>query len=65
MNYTIPPKKMLILNILDILKKYSDENHRMSAKDIGERLEHEHFQRIDCKTVKRNLMNLIAKELKA
>ena len=57
--YTIPPKKMLILNILDILKKYSDENHRLSAKDIGERLEKEYSQKVDRKAVKRNLMNLI------
>ena len=57
--YTIPPKKMLILNILDILKKYSDENHRLSAKEIGERLEREYSQKADRKTVKRNLMNLI------
>lgn len=57
--YTIPPKKMLILNILDILKKYSDENHRLSAKDIGERLEREYSQKVDRKAVKRNLMNLI------
>lgn len=59
MNYTIPPKKMLILNILDILKKYSDENHRLSAKEIGERLEKEYSQKVDRKAIKRNLMNLI------
>ena len=57
--YTIPPKKMLILNILDILKKYSDENHRLSAKDIVERLEREYSQKVDRKAIKRNLMNLI------
>ena len=57
--YTIPPKKMLILNILDILKKYSDENHRLSAKDIVDRLECEYSQAVDRKAVKRNLVNLI------
>lgn len=57
--HTIPPKKMLIINILDILKKYSDENHRLSAKEIGERLEREYLQKVDRKAVKRNLMNLI------
>ena len=57
--YTIPPKKMLILNILDILRKYSDENHYLSAKDIGDRLEREYSQKVDRKAVKRNLMNLI------
>ena len=29
------PKKLLILNILDILRKYSDEEHRLSQKDIA------------------------------
>ena len=59
MNYTIPPKKMLILNILDILKKYSDKDHRLSAKDIVERLERDYSQKVDRKAVKRNLLNLI------
>ena len=36
MNYTIPPKKMIIINILDILKRYSDENHKLSQKQIAE-----------------------------
>jgi predicted DNA-binding transcriptional regulator YafY len=57
--YTIPPKKMLIINILDILKKYTDENHRLSAKEIGEILQREYSQTVDRKAVKRNLMNLI------
>jgi predicted DNA-binding transcriptional regulator YafY len=59
MNYTAPPKKMLIINILDILKKYSDENHRLSAKEIGEYLEREYAQKVDRKAIKRNLMNLL------
>ena len=28
------PKKLLIVNILSILQKYSDENHRLSQKQI-------------------------------
>ena len=36
MNYTIPPKKMIIINILDILKRYTDENHRLSQKQIAD-----------------------------
>ena len=59
MLYTTPPKKNLIINILDILKKYSDENHRLSGKDIGDRLEREYSQKVDRKTIKRNLLNLI------
>ncbi len=57
--YTVPPKKMLILNILDILKKYTDENHRLSAKEIGDILEREYEQVVDRKAIKRNLMNLL------
>jgi predicted DNA-binding transcriptional regulator YafY len=57
--YTIPPKKLLIINILDILKRYTDENHRLSQKEIIEILETEYSMKVDRKAVKRNLMNLI------
>lgn len=30
----IHPKKLLILYILDILQKYTDEEHRLSQKEI-------------------------------
>lgn len=53
--YAPPPKKMLIINILDILKKYTDENHRLSQKDIIEILDKEYCMKIDRKSVKRNL----------
>ena len=57
--YTIPPKKLMIINILEILKRYSDENHRLSQKDILEVLENEYSMKADRKTVKRNLVNLL------
>lgn len=53
------PKKMLVMNILDILKRYSDENHRLSQKDIVEILERDYNMIADRKAIKRNLMNLI------
>lgn len=53
------PKKLIIINILDILKKYTDENHRLSQKDIADILEKEYGMKVDRKAVKRNLMNLI------
>ena len=56
--YTKQPKKMLIMNILEILKKYTDENHRMSQKDIIDILEREYDMKVDRKAVKRNLLNL-------
>lgn len=57
--YAPPPKKLLIMNILDILKKYTDENHRLSQKEIVEILDKEYNMKTDRKSVKRNLMNLI------
>lgn len=57
--YTAQPKKLIIMNILDILKKYTDENHRLSQKEIAEILEKEYMMTVDRKAIKRNLMNLI------
>ena len=57
--YTKQPKKLTIMNILDILKRYTDENHRLSQKEIQDILEREYEMTVDRKAVKRNLMNLI------
>ena len=59
MNYTIPPKKMVIINILDILKRYTDENHKLSQKQIADILKNEYNTVVERKTIKRNIMNLI------
>lgn len=56
---SMQPKKLIIINILDILKKYTDENHRLSQREIADILEKEYDMKIDRKAVKRNLMNLI------
>ncbi len=57
--YTAQPKNMLIMNILEILKKHSDENHRLNQKDIIDLLDSEYKMKVDRKAVKRNLMNLL------
>ncbi len=57
--YTKQPKKLLIMNILDILRKYSDDLHPLSQKDIEDKLEKEYGMTVDRKAVKRNLMDLI------
>lgn len=57
--YTKQPKKLLIMNILDILRRYSDADHRLSQKDIIEILQTEYDMEADRKAIKRNLMNLI------
>ena len=59
MMYAKSPKKLIIMNILDILKRYTDENHRLSQKEIQDILEHEYDMKVERKAVKRNLMNLI------
>lgn len=57
--YTKQPKKLLILNILDILRRCSDADHRLSQKDILDILQSEYDMTADRKAIKRNLMNLI------
>lgn len=57
--YTKQPKKVSMFNILEILKQYTDENHRLTQKDIIDILRREYDMVIDRKTVKRNLMELI------
>lgn len=52
-------KKQIIINILDILKRYTDEDHRLSQKEIADILKNEYNMRIDRKSVKRNLSNLL------
>ena len=52
-------KKLLIMNILDILKRYTDEDHRLSQKEIVEILDREYDMKVERKAVKRNLLNLI------
>jgi hypothetical protein len=58
--YAKPPKKMLIINIMDILRRYTDTAHRLSQKEIVEILENEYQMVVDRKAVKRNLMNLLS-----
>ena len=55
----IHTKKLLILYILDILQKYTDEEHRLSQKEIQDILKKEYEMPVDRKAIKRNLLNLI------
>lgn len=52
-------KKTLILNILDILRRYTDEDHRLSQKEIAEILRTEYGMEAERKTIRRHLLNLI------
>ena len=33
--YAKQPKKLMIINILDILRRYTDKEHRLSQKEIA------------------------------
>lgn len=57
--YETQPKKLIIMNILDILRRYTDADHRLSQKEIAEILQKEYHMKADRKAIKRNLMNLI------
>ena len=55
----IQPKKMLILNILEILKKYTNESNPMTQAQICEKLQSEYGMIVDRKAIKRNLADLM------
>lgn len=57
--YGRQPKKLLIMNILDILRRYSDEDHLLSQREIGELLRNRYGMTADRKAIKRNLMDLV------
>ena len=54
-----PAKKTLILNILNILRRYSDEDHRLSQKDIVHYLKTDYDMTIERKSVRRNILSLM------
>lgn len=41
------PKKMIILDILDILRKHTDEDHRLSQHQIQNLMESEYGMKVD------------------
>ena len=56
---TAQPKKMLIINILDILRRYSDAEHRLSQKDIMDILRTEYDMHVERKAIRRNILSLM------
>ncbi len=61
MNSNAPgPKKMLIVNILEILKSRTDTNHRLLIKDIVAILAKDYAMQCERKAVSRNITELIA-----
>jgi predicted DNA-binding transcriptional regulator YafY len=57
--YTIPPKKLLALNILNILRERTDQEHRLSQSEIAEALRRDYQMAVDRKSIRRNLDSLI------
>ena len=57
--YMVDGKKMKNICILEILRKYTDSEHTMDQKDIIKKLETEYGMKVDRKSVKSNLMNLV------
>ena len=53
--YAAGNKKMLNMLILEILKNYSDEEHRLTQQEIIRILERDYSMECDRKTVKRNI----------
>lgn len=53
------PKKLLLLDILEVLKRHSDENHRLKQNEIRHYLEQDYGLVVDRKSVQRNLEDLI------
>ena len=59
MNMSNLKRKKLSFAILDILRQYSDENHKLSQNDIVELLERDYDMKADRKSVKRNITTLL------
>ena len=55
---SLHPKKLLIVNILDILKKYTDSEHRLHQQEIIAILERDYNMTCERKAIARNLSTL-------
>ncbi len=56
--YATANKKMLNMLILDILKEYSDENHRLTQQEIIRLLKANYYMECDRRSVKNNVLYL-------
>ena len=56
--YTISTKKLAPFHILEILKKYSDENNKFSQQGLIEKLESEYSIKVNRKTIRRHISDL-------
>ena len=56
---SLQPKKMLILNILEILRKHTNADHPITQRKIAEYLERDYGMVAERKAIKRNLAELM------
>ena len=61
--YEVMPKKLLVINILDILNKYSDVEHRLKQKDFIDILRKEYGMDIVDDDLSKNYTNYIQNSL--
>lgn len=54
-----PAKKTMIVNILNILRRYSDETHRLSQKEIVDLLRRDYDMTVERKSIRRNIVSLM------
>lgn len=59
MNYSTQPKKMLIPNLLKLLREYSGSDNRLSQKEMLDILKRDYDLVVDRKTLARNLAELV------
>ena len=52
-------KKLSLFNTLEVLKKYTDDEHKLSQKEIADILKRDYDMEVDRRTIKSNLMDLI------
>ena len=52
-------KRLSLFNTLEVLKKYTDEEHTLSQKEISDLLKSEYDTTVDRRTIKSNLMDLM------
>lgn len=54
----LEPKKMLPVRILQILEQYTDENHKLTQKKIGDILKNNYDLEVERKAISRNILQL-------
>ncbi|MBR1864697.1 MAG: WYL domain-containing protein, partial [Ruminococcus sp.] len=59
---SLQSKKSNMFLTFEVLRKYTDENHKLTQKEIADLLERDYEIRCDRKTVKRNITGLIELE---